>query len=189
MYLTGLGANLTNDQQQFVALQCGRGKQPSLLARHVYVDFADLVSCTNWLCTDMAYWISIFPLHGSGRFVVLTDVSQELSLQIRNGSEYASRDDVALDLAEPQLDFAIVADDTRPTMFSKNSNSLRVHGFRSMCIVRSNRAAWRLMYHRGKPVSRTMRVSARKRRFNAFDAINWRRLWPAQGTTRALQLS
>ncbi len=40
MYLIGLGANFTNDQQQFVALQCGRGKQPGLLARHVYVDFA-----------------------------------------------------------------------------------------------------------------------------------------------------
>src|ERR1700686_1816981 len=39
-----------------------------------------------------------------GRFVVLADVSQELSLQIRDGSEYASRDDVAFDLAEPQLD-------------------------------------------------------------------------------------
>src|SRR5467141_1785480 len=52
----------------------------------------------------MARWISIFPLHGTGRFVVLTDVSQELSFQIRDGSEYASRDDVALDLAEPQLD-------------------------------------------------------------------------------------
>src|SRR6267143_4636519 len=51
----------------------------------------------------MARWISIFPLHGSGRFVVLTDVSQELFVQIRNGSEYASGDDVALDLAEPQL--------------------------------------------------------------------------------------
>src|SRR5882757_3008710 len=52
----------------------------------------------------MARWISIFPLHGTGRFVVLTDVSQELSLQIRDGSEYTSRDDVALDLAKPQLD-------------------------------------------------------------------------------------
>ena len=52
----------------------------------------------------MARWISIFPFHGSGRFVVLTDVSQELSFQIRNGSEYASGDDVALDFAEPQLD-------------------------------------------------------------------------------------
>src|SRR5260370_16426326 len=52
----------------------------------------------------MARWISIFPLHRSGRFVVLTDVSHELSLQIRDGSEYTSRDDIALDLAEPQLD-------------------------------------------------------------------------------------
>jgi hypothetical protein len=52
----------------------------------------------------MARWISIFPLHGTGRFVVLTDVSHELSLQIRDGSEYTSRDDIALDFAEPQLD-------------------------------------------------------------------------------------
>src|SRR6266853_1014360 len=52
----------------------------------------------------MARWIGIFPLHGTGRFVVLTDVAHKFSLQIRNGSEYASRDDVALDLAEPQLD-------------------------------------------------------------------------------------
>src|ERR1022692_5172510 len=52
----------------------------------------------------MARWIGIFPLHGTRRFVVLADVSQELSLQVGDGSEYASRDDVALDLAEPQLD-------------------------------------------------------------------------------------
>src|ERR1700719_899090 len=52
----------------------------------------------------MARWIGIFPLHGTGRFVVLTDVSHDLSLQIRNGSKYTSRDDIALDLAEPQLD-------------------------------------------------------------------------------------
>ena len=52
----------------------------------------------------MARWISIFPLHRTGRFVVLTDVSQELPLQIRDGSEDASRDDIALDLTEPQLD-------------------------------------------------------------------------------------
>src|SRR5713101_673371 len=51
----------------------------------------------------MARWIGIFPLYRTGRFVVLTDVSHELSLQIRDGSEYASGDDVALDLAEPQL--------------------------------------------------------------------------------------
>src|SRR6266478_3177768 len=52
----------------------------------------------------MAGWIRIFPLHGTGRIVVLTDVSQELSLKIRDGSEYTSRDDGALDLAKPQLD-------------------------------------------------------------------------------------
>ena len=54
--------------------------------------------------TTITNWISIFPLHRSGRFVVLTDVSHELSLQIRDGSEYTSRDDIALDFAEPQLD-------------------------------------------------------------------------------------
>ena len=52
----------------------------------------------------MARWIGIFPLHGTGRFVVLTDVSHELSLQVRDGSEYAAGDDVAFDLTEPQLD-------------------------------------------------------------------------------------
>jgi hypothetical protein len=53
----------------------------------------------------MARWIGIFPLHGSGGFVVLANVSHELSSQIGNGSEYASGNDVALDFAEPQLDF------------------------------------------------------------------------------------
>ena len=38
------------------------------------------------------------------RFVVLTDVSQELSLQIPGGSEDAPRDDVALDFAKPKVD-------------------------------------------------------------------------------------
>jgi hypothetical protein len=42
----------------------------------------------------MARWIRIFPLHGAGRFVVLTNVSQEFSIQIGNGSEYTSRDAV-----------------------------------------------------------------------------------------------
>ena len=52
----------------------------------------------------MARGIGIFPLHGTGRFVVLTDVSHELPLQVGDGSEYAAGDDVAFDLAEPQLD-------------------------------------------------------------------------------------
>ena len=38
------------------------------------------------------------------RFVVVPDVAQELPLQIGDGSEYSARDDVAVDLAEPQLD-------------------------------------------------------------------------------------
>ena len=52
----------------------------------------------------MARGIGIFPLHGTGRFVVLTDVSHELSFQVGDGSEYAARDNIALNLAEPQLD-------------------------------------------------------------------------------------
>ena len=34
----------------------------------------------------------------------MTDVAHEFSLEVGDGSEYAARDDVALDLAEPQLD-------------------------------------------------------------------------------------
>lgn len=34
----------------------------------------------------------------------MPDVAQQLPLQIRNGSEYPSGDDVAVDLTEPQLD-------------------------------------------------------------------------------------
>src|SRR3990172_1575637 len=52
----------------------------------------------------MARGIGIFPLHGTGRFVVLTDVSHELSFQVGDGSEYAARDNIALNLAEPQRD-------------------------------------------------------------------------------------
>jgi hypothetical protein len=44
------------------------------------------------------------PFHGTGRFVVAPDVAQELPFQIRDGSKYSSRDDVAVDPAEPQLD-------------------------------------------------------------------------------------
>jgi hypothetical protein len=32
--------------------------------------------------------MGLFPFHGTGRFVVLPYVAQELSLQIREGSEY-----------------------------------------------------------------------------------------------------
>jgi hypothetical protein len=34
----------------------------------------------------------------------MPDVAQELSLQVSQGSEYSSCDDVTIDLAEPQLD-------------------------------------------------------------------------------------
>ena len=81
------------------------------LARPVLPKFAAtgverrvLVASSNRLCTEMTRWSSILPLHSKRLFVVLTEVSQEPSLQIRDGSKYASRDDVALDLAEPHLD-------------------------------------------------------------------------------------
>jgi DNA-binding CsgD family transcriptional regulator len=47
----------------------------------------------------MARWIGIFPLHGTGRFVVIPDVAQQLSLQVRDGSEHPSCDDVGYALA------------------------------------------------------------------------------------------
>ena len=52
----------------------------------------------------MATWIGVLPLHGAGCPVIFADVAHELSLQIRDGREHAAGDDVALDLAEPQLD-------------------------------------------------------------------------------------
>ena len=52
----------------------------------------------------MSAWIGVFPLHGSGCLVVLTDVTHEFSLQIRNRCEHPAGNDVALDLAEPKLD-------------------------------------------------------------------------------------
>src|SRR4051794_13728930 len=52
----------------------------------------------------MSTRISVLPFHSSRRLVVLTNVSHELALQVRDGSEYTPGDDVALDLAKPQLD-------------------------------------------------------------------------------------
>ena len=52
----------------------------------------------------MSTRISVLPFHSPRRLVVLADVSRELVLQVGNGSEDTSGDDVALDLAEPQLD-------------------------------------------------------------------------------------
>lgn len=48
--------------------------------------------------------IEVFPLHGLGLLFVLTDVSHELSLQIRYGSEHTTGDHVAPDLGNPQFD-------------------------------------------------------------------------------------
>jgi hypothetical protein len=46
----------------------------------------------------------MFPFHGSGSLVVVTDVLHEFSSQLGDGSERAARDDITLDLAEPLLD-------------------------------------------------------------------------------------
>ena len=51
----------------------------------------------------MSTRVSVLPFHGSRRFVVLTDVTHEFSLQVGNAGEHTTGDDVALDLAEPQL--------------------------------------------------------------------------------------
>src|SRR5882757_4916341 len=51
----------------------------------------------------MSTRISVLPFHSPRRLVVLADVSHELALQVGDGSKDTSGDDVALDLAEPQL--------------------------------------------------------------------------------------
>src|SRR5205823_12778000 len=52
----------------------------------------------------MARRIGVFLLHGPRRLVVVADIAHDLSLEVGDRSEYAPSDDVALDLAEPQLD-------------------------------------------------------------------------------------
>ena len=52
----------------------------------------------------MSTRVSVLPFHSPRRLVVLADVSHELAFQVGNGSEDTSGDDVARDLAEPQLD-------------------------------------------------------------------------------------
>ena len=52
----------------------------------------------------MSRRVSVLPLHGFRGFVVVADVAHELALQVGDGSEDTSGDNVALDLAEPQLD-------------------------------------------------------------------------------------
>jgi hypothetical protein len=41
----------------------------------------------------------VYPLHGSREFSVVADIAHERSLEVRDRSEYASEDDVGLDLA------------------------------------------------------------------------------------------
>jgi hypothetical protein len=43
------------------------------------------------------------PFEGFGRFIVVTDVAQEFAPQIGDGTEDASRDQIALDLGEPEF--------------------------------------------------------------------------------------
>ena len=47
--------------------------------------------------------IEVFPLHGFRPFVVLADVAHEFSLKVRDRSEHAAGDDIALDFAKPQF--------------------------------------------------------------------------------------
>ena len=51
----------------------------------------------------MSTRVSILPVHGPGRLVVLTDVAHELSLQVRDPVEYSVRNHVTLDLTVPDL--------------------------------------------------------------------------------------
>ena len=53
---------------------------------------------------DAARGVGIGPPNRSGGFVVVTNVLEDLTLQIGDGREDTAREDVALDLREPQLD-------------------------------------------------------------------------------------
>ena len=48
--------------------------------------------------------IEVAPLYGLGHLVVVPDVLQELSPQVGQRREHAARNDVALDLGEPEFD-------------------------------------------------------------------------------------
>src|SRR6476619_1723360 len=53
--------------------------------------------------SDSTGWIEVLPFNGFGFLVVLTDVAHEFFIQILDRGENPSRDDIALDLGEPQF--------------------------------------------------------------------------------------
>lgn len=62
-----------------------------------------LVDCNARIRSDAMGRITVDPLHGFGREVVLADVSDEFAFEIGHGTEDAARDHIALDLSEPEF--------------------------------------------------------------------------------------
>jgi hypothetical protein len=62
------------------------------------------VDCNNRFGSDSAAWIDVFPLYDFWILVVLTDIAQEFSFEVRNGSKYTAGDDVSFNLGKPKLD-------------------------------------------------------------------------------------
>jgi len=55
------------------------------------------------LASDSTGWIKVLPFYGFGFLIVLTDVAHEFVVQVLDRCENPSRDDIALDLGEPQF--------------------------------------------------------------------------------------
>ena len=56
------------------------------------------------MASDLSGWIEVLPFYGFGFLIVLTDVAHEFFVQVLDRCENPSRDDIALDLSEPQFD-------------------------------------------------------------------------------------
>src|SRR5919199_1544931 len=70
-----------------------------LMARHHLVD-----RNSGLWSTKPTGGVGVPPLDGLGRLVVQSDVAEKLAAEVAGRTEDASGDDVALDLAEPELD-------------------------------------------------------------------------------------
>ena len=62
-----------------------------------------LVDCNGWFGSNSARGIEVFPFHRLGIFIVLSDISHEFSLEVRNRCKDTSSDYVAFDFCEPQF--------------------------------------------------------------------------------------
>ena len=63
-----------------------------------------LVDCNARIRSDTVGRITVDPLHGFGRAVVLADIAHEFSLKIGHRGKNATSNDIALNFGEPKLD-------------------------------------------------------------------------------------